>query len=99
VLVVLCTLTGFCLLTSVVSPQAKRAEFWDTQPSYGGSPEIWAALHAACEAPDMRGLMLFLEAADIKVAKPDFTAFFDVRGFLYEVPEWAVADPADWKHK
>ena len=26
----------------------KRREFWDTQPSYGGSAEIWAALKMAC---------------------------------------------------
>jgi hypothetical protein len=44
-------------------------------------------------------MMLIIDAADIKIAKPDFTAFYDSRGFLYEVPEWAVADPADWKHK
>ena len=79
------------------APQAKRAEFWDTQPSYGGSPEIWSALHAACDAPDLSGFLLYLEAAEIKVAKPDLTSFYDSRGFLYEVPPWAVTDPVDWK--
>eukprot|EP00798_Chlamydomonas_sp_ICE-L_P025193 gene25193-biopygen19656 len=29
-----------------------RSEFWDTQPHYGGSREIWDALKGACEVPD-----------------------------------------------
>jgi hypothetical protein len=45
----------------------------------------------------MATCMLYLQAADVKVAKPNLTAFYDSKGFLYEVPEWAVADPVDFK--
>lgn len=77
--------------------QTKRSEFWDTQPSYGGSEDIWAALQAACQAEDVATCMVYLQAADVKVAKPNLTAFYDSKGFLYEVPEWAVSDPVDFK--
>ena len=76
--------------------QRKRSEFWDTQPAYGGSAEIWATLQAACEAEDLDTCMVYLQAAEIKPAKPDLTSFYDSRGFLYEVPKWAVSDPVDW---
>ena len=41
--------------------------------------------------------MVYLQAAEIKPAKPDLTSFYDSRGFLYEVPKWAVSDPVDWR--
>jgi Ubiquitin-binding domain len=75
--------------------QAKRSEFWDTQPSYGGSPEIWTALKAALEADDMETTRVFLQAAEVKPANSHLTAFYDSRGFLYEVAQWAVSDPSD----
>lgn len=75
--------------------QAKRIEFWDTQPSYGGSAEIWAALKAAVEAPDMDTTHVYLQAAEVKPASSTLTAFYDSRGFLYELPQWAVSDPSD----
>ena len=88
-------LSSFQTLSSWL--QRKRVEFWDTQPAYGGSAEIWATLQAACEAEDLDTCMVYLQAAEIKPAKPDLTSFYDSRGFLYEVPKWAVSDPVDWR--
>jgi Ubiquitin-binding domain len=75
--------------------QAKRAEFWDTQPSYGGSQDIWSAIKTALECDDMGTMQVYLQAADVKPANNNLTAFYDSRGFLYEIPEWAVSDPVD----
>lgn len=77
--------------------QAQRQEFWDTQPAYGGSQEIWSVLKAMCEAPDIETGKVFLEAAEVTIAKPDMTAFYDSRGFLYELPNYIVSDPRDWR--
>lgn len=77
--------------------KAKRAEFWDTQPAYGGSEEIWSVLKATCEAPDVESAKVFLDAADVKVAKHDMTQFYDSRGYLYELPVYVVSDPRDLK--
>ena len=84
-----------CIILATL--QAQRQEFWDTQPAYGGSPEIWSVLKAMCEAPDIDTGKLFLEAAEVTIGKPDMTAFYDSRGFLYELPNYIVSDPRDWK--
>lgn len=76
--------------------QAKRTEFWETQPAYGGSEEIWTAIKAALAEEDIDTCLVFLQAAEVKVAKPNLTAFYDSRGFLYEVPDWAAADPVEF---
>lgn len=60
--------------------QAKRAEFWETQPYYGGSKEIWTALKAACSAEDMETTKLILEAAGVIVSKSDLSVCYDERG-------------------
>ena len=36
----------------------QRNEFWDTQPAYGGAPEIWQAIRSAIEDPEMRAVIL-----------------------------------------
>eukprot|EP00892_Ulva_mutabilis_P005125 jgi/Ulvmu1/2985/UM015_0025.1 len=77
--------------------EADRAEFWDTQPAYGGSEEIWSVLKASCEAPDIESAKVFLDAAEVKVAKSDMTQFYDSRGYLYELPAYVVSDPRDLK--
>lgn len=77
--------------------KAKRAEFWDTQPAYGGSEEIWSVLKAACEAPDVGSAKVFLDAADVTVAKSDMTKFYDSRGYQYDLPVYVVSDPRDLK--
>jgi hypothetical protein len=45
---------GSTLTCLTESPkQQMRAQFWDTQPFYGGAREIWDALKAAVEMEDM----------------------------------------------
>jgi hypothetical protein len=92
-----CFLATICYQSCRKHTQAQRQEFWDTQPAYGGSQEIWSVLKAMCEAPDLQTGKLFLDAAEVTIAKPDMTAFYDSRGFLYELPNYIVSDPSDWK--
>lgn len=42
-------------------------------------------------------VQVFLDAAEIKVAKNDMTQFFDSRGYLYELPAYVLSDPRDLK--
>eukprot|EP00951_Prasinocladus_malaysianus_P030299 scaffold284592_cov48-Prasinocladus_malaysianus.AAC.1 len=74
--------------------QAKREEFWDTQPAYGGNkgdslttvapqPEsnqamVWDTLKGALECDDAT-MKLMLEAAEIIVTKDDMSEIFDSR--------------------
>jgi hypothetical protein len=74
--------------------QRKRDEFWETQPYYGGSKEIWDALRAACAA-DASLAKVLLDAAEVKVTRPDMSVCYDARGFRYELPQYVVADPSN----
>ncbi|KAI8473938.1 MAG: hypothetical protein J3K34DRAFT_409715 [Monoraphidium minutum] len=74
--------------------QRQRDEFWDTQPFYGGSKEIWDVLKAAC-ASDASMAKVLLEAAEVKVMRPDMSVCYDARGFRYELPPFVLADPAN----
>ncbi|KIY94710.1 Ubiquitin domain-containing protein 1 [Monoraphidium neglectum] len=74
--------------------QRKREEFWDTQPYYGGSREIWDALKAAC-ASDPEMAKVLLDAAEVKVMKADMSVSYDARGFRYELPPFVLADPSN----
>jgi len=60
--------------------QSQRDIFWDTQPAYGGSKEIWDALKAACAADDPDTTKLILDAAGVIVNKSDMTVCYDERG-------------------
>ena len=42
--------------------------------------EIWDALKAACEAPDMETTRLLIESAGIIVSTRDMTTCYDERG-------------------
>jgi hypothetical protein len=79
----------------------KRAEFWETQPSYGGSPEVWAALRSAIESPDMR--LAILESAEIRLPSQTWTEIYDSRGCKYDLPNYVLSDPInlldDMAHK
>ena len=77
--------------------QRKRKEFWDTQPSYGGSREIWNVLKAASvqASDDIQTARLFVESAGIIVATPHLTVVFDERGAKYDIPQWVLATPAN----
>ena len=79
--------------------QRKREEFWDTQPSYGGSREIWNVLKAAVTeaqlSGDMQTARLFVESAGIIVATPHLTVVFDERGAKYDIPRWVLVTPTN----
>lgn len=75
--------------------EAKREEFWFTQPSYGGRTEIWSALKAVVETEDIDTARLFVESAGIIVATPHLTVAYDELGNRYELPEWVLADPVN----
>lgn len=56
--------------------------------------EIWDALKAAC-ASDLEMAKVLLDAAEVKVMKPDMSVCYDARGFRYELPQYVLADPAN----
>lgn len=73
--------------------KARREEFWDTQPHYGGSREIWDALKGACEAEDIDTAKLIIESAGIIVVAHDMTVCYDERGAKYELPKYVISNP------
>ena len=82
----------------------KRREFWDTQPSYGGSAEIWAALKLAAETllrphGDLALCYAVIESADVIVAKPDMTVCYDTMGARYDIPKWVLRNPSNVRFK
>ena len=71
----------------------KRDEFWETQPAYGGSPEIWLALRSAIENPDLRAVIL--ESADIRMPKRTWFDVYDSMGYKYDLPQYVLSDPSN----
>jgi len=47
---------------------------------------VWATLKAALKQRDTATLRTYLEAAEITVANPNLTSFYDVRGKAGRVP-------------
>lgn len=74
--------------------QAKREEFWDTAPHYGGDKVIWDALKAACES-DLQTAQLIVNTAGIIVTVQDMSTCFDERGSKYELPKYVLSEPAN----
>ncbi|KAF9395137.1 Ubiquitin domain-containing protein 2 [Podila verticillata] len=57
--------------------EKERDEFWDTSPNYGGKPEVWQVLKAACAEPDHSLVQAILDAGRITVPSnraAEFTA-------------------------
>lgn len=75
--------------------ERQREVFWDTEPHYGGSREIWDALKAACEAQDPDTTKLIIESAGIIVASEDLTICYDSKGFKYDMPKSCWAPPTN----
>lgn len=71
-----------------------RAEFWDTEPHYGGDRVIWDALKAASEA-NIETARLILESAGVNVVSEDMTICYDERGQKYMIPKYAISDPSN----
>ena len=72
----------------------KREVFWDTQPHYGGSREIWDALRGACES-DLSTACVILESAGVIVASEDMSVCYDELGRRYDVPIYVWCDPVN----
>eukprot|EP01006_Ploeotia_vitrea_P047130 TRINITY_DN67094_c9_g1_i1.p1 TRINITY_DN67094_c9_g1~~TRINITY_DN67094_c9_g1_i1.p1 ORF type:complete len:146 (-),score=24.21 TRINITY_DN67094_c9_g1_i1:180-617(-) len=70
-----------------------RREFWETQPAYGGSAEIWTNLQAAVEQPDMRAIIL--ESSGIIMPSKNWREIYDSTGYRYELPPYIVSDPTN----
>ncbi|GAX84347.1 hypothetical protein CEUSTIGMA_g11769.t1 [Chlamydomonas eustigma] len=75
--------------------KSKRDVFWDTQPHYGGSREIWDALKAVCEAEDMETAKLIIESAGIIMGSADMTTYYDERGAKYDLPKYVLSFPTN----
>eukprot|EP01025_Chloroclados_australasicus_P030279 TRINITY_DN3038_c0_g1_i7.p5 TRINITY_DN3038_c0_g1~~TRINITY_DN3038_c0_g1_i7.p5 ORF type:complete len:129 (-),score=16.84 TRINITY_DN3038_c0_g1_i7:752-1138(-) len=75
--------------------QNMRDTFWDTQPHYGGSREIWDALKAASESPDMETTRIIIDAAGIIVAAQDLSVCYDEKGAKYELPNYVWSAPSN----
>eukprot|EP01028_Stygiella_incarcerata_P001845 TRINITY_DN1343_c0_g1_i7.p1 TRINITY_DN1343_c0_g1~~TRINITY_DN1343_c0_g1_i7.p1 ORF type:complete len:129 (+),score=29.90 TRINITY_DN1343_c0_g1_i7:66-452(+) len=73
--------------------RSKRDEFWATQPSYGGSKDIWDTLKAAIEMEDKEFGDVILQTAGIVRPKNDFTEVYDELGFRYEIPSFIYSTP------
>ncbi|XP_059662742.1 uncharacterized protein LOC132308627 [Cornus florida] len=71
-----------------------RDEFWDTAPHYGGTKEIWDALHAAAEA-DITFAQAIVDSAGIVVQSVDLTVCYDERGAKYEIPKYVLSEPTN----
>eukprot|EP01024_Parvocaulis_polyphysoides_P042441 TRINITY_DN38804_c0_g1_i1.p2 TRINITY_DN38804_c0_g1~~TRINITY_DN38804_c0_g1_i1.p2 ORF type:complete len:128 (+),score=21.89 TRINITY_DN38804_c0_g1_i1:184-567(+) len=75
--------------------QVMRDTFWDTQPHYGGSREIWDALKAAAEAPGSETTKLIIDAAGIIVSSSDLSVVYDEKGAKYELPNYVWSAPTN----
>eukprot|EP00191_Tetraselmis_sp_GSL018_P000473 CAMPEP_0177615104 /NCGR_PEP_ID=MMETSP0419_2-20121207/23196_1 /TAXON_ID=582737 /ORGANISM="Tetraselmis sp., Strain GSL018" /LENGTH=84 /DNA_ID=CAMNT_0019112577 /DNA_START=275 /DNA_END=529 /DNA_ORIENTATION=+ len=74
--------------------KAKRDEFWDTQPAYGGNRVVWDTLKGAIVA-DQETMKAMIDAAGLIVAKPDMSEIYDAQGVLYELPKYVLSDPTN----
>jgi hypothetical protein len=75
--------------------KSKREVFWDTQPHYGGSREIWDALKAVCEAEDMETAKLIIESAGVIMGSTDMTTCYDEKGAKYDLPAYVLSLPTN----
>lgn len=68
--------------------ERRRAEFWDTEPHFGGNRVIWEAIKAASESQSLENAVLIFEAAGVIVANETMTQLYDETGVLYSIPAW-----------
>ncbi|KAF7725497.1 Ubiquitin domain-containing protein 1 [Apophysomyces ossiformis] len=74
--------------------QTQRDTFWDTSPSYGGREEIWQALKAAVECPDLQLAQSILDAANVILPTGNLVdGCFD--GNRYEIPIYCIIKPTN----
>ena len=73
----------------------RRAEFWDTEPHFGGNKIIWEAIKAASEASELENAVLIFEAAGVIVANETMTQLYDETGVLYSIPPYVYSAPTN----
>eukprot|EP01060_Flectonema_neradi_P019833 TRINITY_DN27350_c0_g1_i1.p1 TRINITY_DN27350_c0_g1~~TRINITY_DN27350_c0_g1_i1.p1 ORF type:complete len:144 (+),score=15.99 TRINITY_DN27350_c0_g1_i1:49-480(+) len=74
----------------------QRDMFWDTQPAYGGQPEVWDALKSVLPIDQLSDAELarcILEAAEIRFARNSWTEVYDSQGYKYELPAYVISNP------
>ncbi|KAI7868427.1 hypothetical protein BDF14DRAFT_547933 [Spinellus fusiger] len=87
------TWTADTLITSSQLARQKEA-FWETAPSYEGRLEIWQALRAAINTPDIHLARSILEAANIMLPTGNpADGCFDELGHCYVIPLYCLVDP------
>ena len=74
--------------------ERRRAEFWDTEPHFGGNRLIWDTIKAASET-DLEGAVLMFEAAGVIVANETMTHLYDETGILYVIPPYVYSEPVN----
>ena len=75
--------------------ERRRAEFWETEPHFGGNGVIWEAIKAAAECQNLENAVLIFEAAGVIVANETMTQLYDETGVLYSIPPYVYSAPAN----
>ena len=79
------------------SLEHEREVFFETQTT--GAQEIWGTLRVATELlrqGDIGTAQTIVDAAEVTVPYGDLAyGVFDSQGQFYQMPEWAIADPAE----
>jgi len=74
--------------------ERRRAEFFDTEPHFGGNRVIWDTIKAASETDLENGVLMF-EAAGVIVANETMTLLYDETGVLYSIPDYVYSAPTN----
>ena len=75
--------------------ERRRAEFWETEPYFGGNRVIWETIKAAAESESLENAILIFEAAGVIVANETMTQLYDETGVLYSIPPYVYSAPAN----
>lgn len=77
--------------------EAKRDEFWDTAPAFGGRVEIWNALKAICNAIDTNQnyelAQAIVDSVQIIIPNGTLTDCYDELGNHYQLPNYVITKP------
>jgi hypothetical protein len=81
--------------------EAKRDEFWDTAPAFGGRVEIWNALKAICNAIDTNQnyelAQVIVDSVQIIIPNGSLTDCYDELGNHYQLPNYVITKPTNLK--
>lgn len=79
--------------TALADLERRRAEFWETEPHFGGNRVIWEAIKAAAESQSLENAVLIFEAAGVIVGNETMTQLYDETGVLYSIPPYVYSAP------